>query len=94
MRLWKKFLIIGVVLSVLGCILIPISQFQREMRVGERAPILVELAADGDGWWDYHMSILPPYVYPYSWLLLPATIIVAVGIVSIVYGYLVKRTYG
>jgi len=54
MRLWKKFLIVGVVLSVIGCI-----------------PFEFDL-----------------------WVRLPATIIVAIGIVSIIYDYLVKRTYG
>jgi len=78
MRFWKKFLIIGAILSIASFILIPISQIRIEFP---------EVPQHGTT-----ISKFP--VYPYSWLLLPVTIILTTGTVSIIYGYLVKRDYG
>jgi len=91
MQLWKKFLIVGVVLSVAGCVLFPISQIRMEITEKRYAEQIYITPTEEPvtAYW-----LLGSYAYPYSWLLLPATIIVTTGIVSILYGYLVKRTYG
>ena len=82
MRFWKKFLIIGAILSIASFILIPISQIRIEFP---------EVPQHGTT----HGTTISKFpVYPYSWLLLPATIILTTGTVSIIYGYLVKRAYG
>jgi len=96
MRLWKIFLIIGVVLSAIGCVLLPVSQIRTEIQVEEPMPYRVFWTDAAEepvsGVICYTVQLYD--VYPYSWLLLPATIIVTAGIVSIIYSYLVKRTYG
>jgi len=92
MRLWKKFLIVGVVLSVTGCILLPISQIRTEIRRNAEAPMTYRIVrAPGE---PTTFIVLPYDAYPYSWLMLPATVILTIGTVSTIYSYLVKRTYG
>jgi len=78
MQLWKKFLIIGVILSVAGFILIPVSQIRIRF---------LEVHKEGDG---IAVTITKLPVYPFSWLLLPASIILAIGIVSICIGALIS----
>jgi len=83
-KLWRKFQILGVFLSVAGFILIPISQIRMEIREG--------ISYGGDQGFGHTISpISPSYVYPFNWLMLPAVIILTIGIVSIICGYLVKR---
>lgn len=71
MRLSDRFLIVGLILLLIGCILL--TQVTEK-----RALVLVYPAGDYD---------------IYSWTLIPATIFTTTGIVSIIYGYLVKRAY-
>ena len=96
MRLWKKFLIFGVALLVVGWVLLSVSQIRTEIQIEEPMPYRVFRTDAAEepvsGVICYYIE---PYdVYPYSWLLLPATIILTAGVVSTVYGYLVKRAYG
>jgi len=96
-ELWRKLQILGVVLSVAGFILVLISQIRSEVppiwwdgwefyvsRISEITPISGKV---------YYIGILTE-VYPFSWLMLPAVVFLTIGIVSIIYGHLVKRTYG
>ena len=96
MRLWKVFLIVGVILSAIGSVLLPVSQiteieggvlYREALERVERIYIIRQAERD-------HYIISPYGIYPHSWLMLPATVILAIGIVSIIYSYLVKRAYG
>ena len=85
MRLWKIFLIIDVVLSVMGWVLLPVSQIRSDVECSD------ELRTNGEV---VRVFYVLTNIYPFNWLMLPAVIIVTIGIVSLVYAYLVKRTYG
>ena len=90
-KLWRKFQILGVILSVVGFILVPISQIRTQMYTDEWIDITLIKDRLRGVWNTYFLG---PYAYPFGWLLLPASIIPSIGIVSIIYGYLVKRAYG
>ena len=96
MRLWKVFLIVGMVLSAMGWALLPVSQIRTEIQIEEPMSYRVFWTDAAEepvsGVTCYYIQLYD--VYPYSWLLLPATIIATIGIVSTVYAYLVKRAYG
>ena len=74
MRLWKVFLIVGVVLSVVGCVLLPISQIRTEIQIEEPMPYRITRVFRTDAAEEPVSGVIcyivQPYdVYPYSWLL-------------------------
>ena len=88
-KLWRKLQVFGVILSVAGFITVSISQIYYQPNT---ISIPMELTEE----WSPYFNPLPyrTFVYPFGWLLLPAAVVLAIGVVSVFYGYLVKRTYG
>lgn len=92
-KLWRKLQVFGVILSVAGFITVSISQIYYQSNT---ISIPMELIEELTEEWNPYFNPLPyrTFVYPFGWLLLPAAVILAIGVVSMFYGYLVKRTYG